>query len=394
MSPEKPPFNLRANQLVTDPAFLRFASATEEPNFFNIVGQSRYERWHSAFWGWLLDPGGSHGLGEFVINRFLVLLFSEGTLASADAQDQAPEVLSRASLDTIRVRPNEWDHTEMSVDAGRLDIYVEGKLSRADASSGDFHILVEMKVESKISRDQSTAYAKWLIAGHPDDINLLVYILPSETLRSTSEATVGDSRWYCLDFQALHDQILLPALDHHALSAKTRPFIVQYVRNLQIPHRGIKMAITSDEKKLARQLYEKYGDVFDGLAEALQAEGIDYELEQPAVQRQGRVPGRLAVEIEGRQLEGNSVPELFRICLQFLVDSGAVAKMALPWGTGTKRYIIARGPNPQHPNGRDFFAPIEYKGYVLESHMERARSIKILADLCEQLELRFVPVET
>jgi hypothetical protein len=296
-------------------------------------------------------------------------------------------------LDGIEVRPNEWDHAEVTVDPGRLDILIAALITYGDGSTRDLNALIEMKVDSRIRRDQSTHYADWLLSSHPEDVNLLIYILPPQELRSTSEATVGDPRWFCVDFQLLHDNILLPTLDHHALDPKVGTLILQYVQNLRIPHRGTKMAITAEERKLARELYEKYGDVFDGIAEALQAEGIDYDLEVAPAQRQGRASGRLAVDIEGGQFEGNSVGELFRACLEYLVESGAIRRMALPWGTGTKRYIIARGPNPQHPNGRDFFAPVEYGGYVLESHMERARSIKILADLCEHLELRFAPIE-
>ena len=81
------------------------------------------------------------------------------------------------------------------------------------------------------------------------------------------------------------------------------------------------------------------------------------------------------------------------LVLNIFVDSGAVKKMVLPWGSGRQRYIITNDSNPQHPNKRDFFNPVEYKGYVLESNMDRARSIRVLESLCNHLKLKFSLVE-
>jgi len=45
-------------------------------------------------------------------------------------------------------------------------------------------------------------------------------------------------------------------LEHPALNEKTKPFILQYVKNLKIRQKGVKMAITDEEKKMALALYE------------------------------------------------------------------------------------------------------------------------------------------
>ncbi|MEI2691136.1 MAG: hypothetical protein V9H69_16070 [Anaerolineae bacterium] len=60
---------------------------------------------------------------------------------------------------------------------------------------------------------------------------------------------MGDERWYCLDYQLLNDKLLLPLLDHPSLNDKVKPFIVQYVKNLKIRHKGVKMAITNEDKE-------------------------------------------------------------------------------------------------------------------------------------------------
>jgi len=388
----QPSFTVRVNGLISDPAFHKYAAITGEPNIFSIVGQSRYERWHSAFWGWLLDPNGSHGIGDYALSRMLLALFTERSVKPKSWSAMQDAALARVDFDGIEVRPNEYNHAEVIIDVGKLDIYITGKVTYGDGNSKGLNIIIEMKVDTKTRSDQSKKYADWLMTNHPGDTNLLVYVLPSREMGSTPDSTVGDSRWFCIDFQTLHDEVLLPILDHHGLDPKVKPFVIQYVGNLRIPYKGSKMAMTEEEKRLARALYDKYSDVFDSLSEALRSEGIEFEVE-PSDGPSTRGAGRIAVKIEGKLVEGNSVGELFKACLKYLVDSGAVKKMALPWGTGTKRYFIAKGPNPQHPNGRDFFAPVEYENYVLESHMDRARSIKVLEDLCNHLEVSFALVE-
>src|SRR4030042_4685567 len=73
-------FTERLLGLLSEPAFIKFANILGEPNVFKIVGRSHYERWHSCFWGWLLDSEGTHLLSTYVLKRFLLLLLDEKCL--------------------------------------------------------------------------------------------------------------------------------------------------------------------------------------------------------------------------------------------------------------------------------------------------------------------------
>jgi hypothetical protein len=59
-------------KLISDPSFLKFQSMINEPNIFKIIGRTHLERAHSNFWGWLIDPNGSHKLGSFVIQKIFI----------------------------------------------------------------------------------------------------------------------------------------------------------------------------------------------------------------------------------------------------------------------------------------------------------------------------------
>ena len=149
------------------------------------------------------------------------------------------------------------------------------------------------------------------------------------------------------------------------------------------------MAITNEEKRLALALYEKYSDVFDSIYDALVSiDAIDYSTSDLG-EGKGRTTGRLAAKINNRVFSNETVRLLFADVLKFLVDEEYILRIPLPWGESKNRYILTNENPPTHPNGRNFFYPVFYKGYTIESHYARDRAIKVLSDLCEKLEIEF-----
>jgi hypothetical protein len=365
-----------------------------EPNFFKIVGRVHYERWHSSFFGWLLDANGSHLLSDYVLRRFLLLLLDEKCLKAADHTGKfLVNILPLVEFSEIQVSPNENMPSETSVSGiGRFDIFLTAQYSDDAGNVGNLNIVFELKIDSKPDGKQSTKYADWLFTNHPKDVNFLIYVTPK--LLHDSESTVGDERWYCLNYQVLNDKLLIPLLDHPHLNEKVKPFIIQYIKNLKTRYKGIKMAITNEEKRLALALYEKYGDVFDSIYDALVSTGaIDFSTSDIA-ENKGRVTGRLAVRIGSKTLSNETVRLLFEDALKHIVDMGYIVKLPLPWGSSKNRYIVTNENPPVHPNGRSFFYPVAYKSYTIESHYSRDRALKVLGDLCEKLEVEFEVIAT
>ena len=387
-------FAHRLLNLIAEPEFIRIEHILREPNFFAIVGRSHYERWHSAFFGWLLDPNGSHLLGDYALKRFLILLLDEGCRKAADHSEQfLIYTLPLTDFSHIEVTPNEYLHTETSVaGVGRFDIFLTADYTTASGDSKNLNIIFELKIDSKPNGRQSTKYADWLFQKHPNDINFLIFITPS--LFKDSLATVGNAKWYCVDYQLLNDKFLLPLLDHPNLNEKVKPFVVQYIKNLKTRFRGIKMAITDEEKRLALALYEKYSDVFDSIYDALVAtKTIDFSTSEVTGSK-SRGAGRLAVRIDGKAITNETVRLLFEDVLKYIVNAGHILTLPLPWGTSKQRYILTNEIPATHPNGRVFFYPVECEGYTMESHYDRDRAMKVLSDLCDKLHIEFEPIET
>ena len=387
-------FTRRLLSLISEPEFIKFENILREPNFFRVVGRSHYERWHSSFFGWLLDANGSHLLSDYVLRRFLLLLLDERCLKSAiNSEHFLTNILPVADISFIEVTPNEYLSTETSVSGvGRFDIFLTAHYSDEVGNIGNLNIIFELKIDSKPDGKQSTKYANWLLKNHPKDVNFLIYLTPS--LLANSKTTVGDERWSCLDYQLLNDKLLIPLLDHPSLNEKVKPFIIQYIKNLKTRYRGVKMAITNEEKRLALALYEKYSDVFDSIYDALVSTGtIDFSTSE-VVENKGRATGRIAVKINGKAFSNETVRLLFDDILRYIVKHNYILALPLPWGTSKQRYIITNENPPAHPNGRAFFYPVDFGGYTMECHYDRDRAMKVLNDLCSKLDLEFEPIET
>ena len=385
----------RLLRLISEPQFIEFENILSEPNFFKIVGRTHYERWHSCFLGWLLDANGSHLLFDYTFRRFLLLLTNEKCLKpSKHANQTLSQILALGEFEDIEVTPNENVSRETSiVGVGRFDVFVSARLKDDECGYRNVNCIIELKIDSPPNKAQSQRYADWLLQNHPQDFNVLVYITP--TLRTDSETTVGDERWYCLDYQLLNDYFLIPLLDNPNLNEKIKPFLIQYVKNLKIRHKGIKMAITNEERRMALALYERYSDVFDSIYDVLVSEGvIDYTTSDLNVHNAGRAAGRLAVLVNGKAFSNDTLRLLFQDVLKYLVDEKLILKLPLPWGTSRQRYVITNDAKPIHPNGRDFFYPVTYSGYTIESHYSRERGLKVLEDLCKKLEVSFEFIET
>jgi hypothetical protein len=385
-------FSQKLLELISESSFIKFTNILSEPNFFTIVGRAHYERWHSAFYGWLLDPNGSHLLRDYVLTRFLLLTHDDNCLKPPHhAANPLSQILPTIEFTNIEVTPNERLSSEVSVkDIGRFDIFLTADYFTRDGDTSRINIVFELKIDSNVESSQSSKYADWLFQNHPDETNILIYILPD--LLTDSKSTVGDPRWYCMDYQMINDKLLAPILEHPNLNHKVQPFIIQYIKNLKIRYKGVKMAITNEEKKLAIELYEKYSDVFDSIFDALQESNV-LEYSTSDIPIKGRKSGKLAVKINGEIIEAETVRILFKNILVYIVDKGLLNKIPLPWGSGTSRYIISNEEEPTHPNGKSFFYPEKYKGYAIETHYARDRALIVLDALCRKLEIEYEPVD-
>jgi len=380
-------------QLVSDPAFINLQNLIDEPNLFKIVGRTHTERWHSAFWGWLLDIHGSHNLQDYTYTRLFTLL-TKNEVFKPLTEPTINNFFPYKKIQDSDTRPNEIDGREVSIDSvGRFDIYSELKVLNIADQVKSVSVLIEMKIDSKIKSEQSVKYADWQNENKKNHEKILIYFIPNDYLNENSQKTVGDNRWYCLSYQLLHDNLLIPILNHPSLSSTARLIVEQYIKNMRLTNKGIKMATTQEEKELISFIYEKYQNVFENIFEVLELEN---KIEDPVISKtsnSGRNKGTISCKFDNRKIDGKSGPDILKNVLKYVVDKGLITQIPLPWGTGTQRYILSKSDEAIHPNGRDFFSPVEYKNYVIETHLDRNRTMKVISHIAEKLNLNYELIE-
>jgi hypothetical protein len=77
----------------------------------------------------------------------------------------------------------------------------------------------------------------------------------------------------------------------------------------------------------------------------------------------------ISVDVKGEKISGKTVYELYHNTLTSLIEQGLIRDELIPWGTGTKRYLIAK--TPIHPSEKEFVRACEVGGYYVECNKSR-----------------------
>jgi hypothetical protein len=372
-------------RLVLDPQFAVFERLANRSNLFRIVGRTHTETWHSMLLAWLLDPQGSHGLGDFALRR-LLFAAAESPFAPTDRRSSLISVAAFGDFASVAIAPNERTPKEEVIKvgdkSGRLDVVVSGiKAPRSKPSEAV--LLIEQKVFAPPDDEQCRFYMSWLDQQHADKLQIPLLLAP---MAGPDESPLDDDRWFVLDYQSLHDNVLVPALEHPDISASVRPLIEQYVDALRIPMDGTKLAISQEEKDLATDLYKRHEQTFNALFEVLTTITDNPQLQAlvAAANNAGRLP--IGVKADGSAIMGASGAEFLRNVVGFLDNTGRLPSVT-PFQTGTKRYLIATVP--KHVSGKDFESPTEIhtKGgtkVFVETNASRSSSLKYGIDVLKK----------
>ena len=228
-----------------------------EFNLFDVLGVERSELRHSRVLKWLLDPSGSHGLGNSFLRGFLTCVSSD-----EDRTGVSPAVVER------------WDL--LDVDAAReryrTDILVVGK-------SDGFVCLIENKVNSGEHTDQLSRYLTVVEQGYPSFTVLPVYLTPVGAKPSKDSDA---ERYVSLGYSEIAD-LLSNVLETRAATVdfNVTVFLEQYEQTLR---RRI-LDTPSDIDRLAFQVYGNHRDAIDRIIVTKQRMNVTNWAIDPAIDR-------------------------------------------------------------------------------------------------------------
>lgn len=122
----------------------RLEDTLNEFNLFEALGTINAEIRHSNFLAWLLNPNGSHGLGDVVVKRFL----QRALMHLGDERPLTPVDLDLMDLSDMEVR-REWADIDVLLISpeNKLVVVIENKI---DAAEGKGQL---EKYKARIARD-------------------------------------------------------------------------------------------------------------------------------------------------------------------------------------------------------------------------------------------------
>lgn len=190
----------------------------EQFNIFEILGlQSSEVRLHSAFLAELLNPNGSHGLGDKFIKAFVEIIIQNCKPFDFDtATSQASSEFVIGSI------------SEDYLEGGRIDLYIQDKNNHV--------IIIENKIYAGDQPCQLLRYHNYAEKGKglPQDNYILLYLTLNDGDRP-SDISIGSSpfEFFCVSYRTNILNWLEKCVELSARHPLIRETIQQYIINLK-----------------------------------------------------------------------------------------------------------------------------------------------------------------
>lgn len=187
-------------KLFVDENFIELERVLNKFNVFDVLKITDYEIRHTVFLSYLLDPQGSHGLGERFLHNFLLRLALSSPARCFDLEDLdlqlaqiTPELFLKNATTSSAARPSRSDGDR------KLDIFLQ--IPQRSKRGQDLVIAIENKINAKESADQLISYRTWIEANRANHDLVYVFL----TLAGDEP---GDSAW----IPVTYSNVVYPAL--------------------------------------------------------------------------------------------------------------------------------------------------------------------------------------
>ncbi len=210
----------------------------DEVDVFDALRLHGDEQFHSNLLAWLLDPRGSHGLGDHFLQRFL-------------AASGAPRAILAAHWPSTLVRREK--SLELHGEYGRLDIWMLN-----ENSDGGFVCAVENKVWASEGEGQLAWYRRVLAHDHHGQRVHRVFLTPRGVPPDDPRERELWMTMSYTDILRLVEETMAAAGD--AVNEDVLAFLGQYAITLR---RNIVPEVSNDVHELARRIYRKHKRAID-----------------------------------------------------------------------------------------------------------------------------------
>lgn len=220
--------------LLNDEDFDRLDLGLKNPNIFEILRISKNEIRHSNFLSWLLDPNGTHKLGDIFLKRFLREVFSSSKFEDIDQIDV--EGLNLSDVEIIR----EWKNIDILIHLDNVIVCVENKVLSSEHSH------------------QLSRYKKIIESEFPKHKQTYVYLNPD------GESSVNESdNYHPISYDFIVDSLSrIISVYGESLNTQVENYIKDYITI-------IKRELMSTDKLtiLSKKIYTNHKELFDFIIE-------------------------------------------------------------------------------------------------------------------------------
>lgn len=226
------------NELVADPLLEELNDLLSEFNLFEALGVVGQELRHSNFLAWLFNPFENHGLGDYVVRKFVMLIARE--INNPDFSI-TPAHVSSWQLEDAEIR-REWHN---------IDILI------ADPDK-KYVVVIENKIYSHEHTEQLDRYKISIEQEFHGAAQLFVFLTPDGTLPEDE-----NSVYIPVTYEHIHNLIsdVLKA-KHNTLSSDIQIFIQHYLTTLE------RHILTDSEiARLCREIYTRNKHALDLILE-------------------------------------------------------------------------------------------------------------------------------
>lgn len=273
------------------------------PTTWEIINQSRKETRHTQFLAWFFgnkDFNADPNAGP--IKKLIVLLLKWANMQENAAFDEelANSIYSQSlSILSYNVTP-EYDILVEPYGEGDIDILVSC-VAKVNDVERNINIAIENKIgapettKKRFGKDgtettlyQTKAYYQYITKEHKDDINLFVFLKPTDRdLENVKQAECKCDKYIQINYQELLDNIIQPVCDQKDISVENKYRLKDYIKTLGKPAETdedtnkniIIMAMNQKERELLTIFFKNNEDLIRAAINALGDEELSKSME-------------------------------------------------------------------------------------------------------------------
>lgn len=273
------------------------------PATWEIINQSRKETRHTQFLAWFFgnkDFNADPNAGP--IKKLIVLLLKWANMQENAAFDEelANSIYSQSlSILSYNVTP-EYDILVEPYGEGDIDILVSC-VAKVNDVERNINIAIENKIgapettKKRFGKDgtettlyQTKAYYQYITKEYKDDINLFVFLKPTDRdLENVKQAECKCDKYIQINYQELLDNIIQPVCDQKDISVENKYRLKDYIKTLGKPAETdedtnkniIIMAMNQKERELLTIFFKNNEDLIRAAINALGDEELSKSME-------------------------------------------------------------------------------------------------------------------